>query len=99
MHSADGDLDPGLSKARPVSSSRPRPEIARRSVYWPEIHRREPTPVYRQENLGVGATLEGPAIIELPTTTVAVRPGQTLVVDDMLNYVIAQPDFQGGSDD
>jgi len=61
-----------------------------RSVYWPEIHRREQTPVYRQDNVPPGAVIEGPAIIELPTTTVAVRPGQALEADDMLNYFISQ---------
>lgn len=61
-----------------------------RSVYWPEIHRREQTPVYRQENVRPGAAIEGPAIIELPTTTVAVRPGQALEADEMLNYFISQ---------
>jgi len=67
---------------RTVSSSR--------SVYWPEIHRREQTPVYRQDNVPPSAVIEGPAIIELPTTTVAVRPGQSLAADDMLNYFISQ---------
>jgi len=61
-----------------------------RSVYWPEIHRREQTPVYRQDNVPPGAIIEGPAIIELPTTTVAVRPGQSLEADEMLNYFISQ---------
>ena len=68
--------------ARPASSSR--------SVYWPETHRREQTPVYRQQDVVPGAVIEGPAIIELPTTTVAVRPEQRLEADDMLNYFITQ---------
>jgi N-methylhydantoinase A len=61
-----------------------------RSVYWPETHQRERTPVYRQNNVPPGAVIDGPAIIELPTTTVAVRPGQSLEADDMLNYFISQ---------
>jgi N-methylhydantoinase A len=61
-----------------------------RSVYWPETHQREHTPVYRQDNIRPGAVIEGPAIIELPTTTVAVRPRQSLEADDMLNYFISQ---------
>ncbi|MGP3533215.1 hydantoinase/oxoprolinase family protein [Microbacterium sp. RD1] len=63
-----------------------------RSVHWPELGRREETPVHRQENLGVGSVLTGPAIVELPTTTVAVRPGQRLEVDAMRNYVITITD-------
>jgi N-methylhydantoinase A len=61
-----------------------------RSVYWPETRSRDDTPVFRQESLGPGSTVEGPAIIELPTTTVTVRPGQRLAVDSMLNYFITQ---------
>jgi N-methylhydantoinase A len=69
-------------KAQPVSASR--------SVHWPELGRRETTPIFRQENIAPGSSVEGPAIIELPTTTVTVRPEQTLTVDSMLNYFITQ---------
>jgi N-methylhydantoinase A len=69
-----------------------------RSVYWPELHERTSTPVYRQENLASGSVIDGPAIIELPTTTVAVRPHQQLEVDDMLNYVITTIDEEGDDD-
>jgi N-methylhydantoinase A len=79
------DLKPAMGQVRS------RPQDSSRSVYWPEVRRRELTPVFRQENLGVGAVVEGPAIVELPTTTVAVRPDQRLEVDEMLNYFITQP--------
>jgi N-methylhydantoinase A len=72
----------------PEMAVQPWDPSSRRSVHWPELGRREETPVYRQENLGIGSVLAGPAIVELPTTTVAVRPGQRLEVDEMLNYVI-----------
>jgi len=68
----------------------PRPDFSQREVYWPELGVRESTPVFRQENLGPGSEVDGPAIIELPTTTVTVRPGQRLRADEMLNYFITQ---------
>ncbi|MBB6123061.1 hydantoinase/oxoprolinase family protein [Sphingobium subterraneum] len=76
---------------RGSSSAASQPPVYReRSVYWPELHARVSTPVYRQESLEVGSTITGPAIIELPTTTATVRHGQTLVVDEMSNYFITQ---------
>jgi N-methylhydantoinase A len=75
-----------------------RPATSSRSVYWPEIHRREQTPVYRRENVRTGDVIEGPAIIELPTTTVAVRPQQSLQADDMLNYFITQHEGEGATE-
>lgn len=67
----------------------PVPEAHRvRDVYWYESSRREATKIYRDTNLGSGSRLVGPAIVELPTTTVVVRPGQELVVDDFGNYLI-----------
>jgi N-methylhydantoinase A len=46
------------------------------------------TPVYAYERLGVGATVKGPAVIELPFTTTLVPPGFRIVVDNYLNLVM-----------
>jgi N-methylhydantoinase A len=59
-----------------------------RSVLWPELRERTETPVYLGADLAGGSSVDGPAIVELPTTTVAVRPGQRLEVDKTNNYVI-----------
>lgn len=84
--------DISMAKVEPTSS--PQPQSAHRAVYWPEVRERVETPVYRQENLGPGSSVDGPAIIELPTTTVTVRPGQTLAVDENLNYFITQDSWR-----
>lgn len=47
------------------------------------------TPVYAGDQLMPGNRLAGPAIVELPTTTVVVRPQQTLHVDALFNFRIA----------
>jgi N-methylhydantoinase A len=39
------------------------------------------TPVYVGPSLLYGATIDGPAIVEFPDTTVVVRPGQSATVD------------------
>jgi N-methylhydantoinase A len=46
------------------------------------------TRVYRAEDLGVGARLEGPAIVEARTTTTVVFPGQTAELDELHNLVV-----------
>jgi N-methylhydantoinase A len=51
----------------------------------------EETPIYDGMRLGAGQSLEGPALIELPTTTVAVHPGQSLRVDGLGNFELLFP--------
>ena len=46
------------------------------------------TPVYDYGQLGAGARLKGPAVIELPFTTTLVPPGFHVTVDDYLNLVM-----------
>lgn len=60
----------------------------RRAVYWLERKRFVDTPVYAGKQLRPGDQVNGPAIIEYTATTVAVRPGHRLVVDDFGNLVI-----------
>lgn len=76
---------------RPAERGSVTPEpIGSRPVYWPEARERVSTPVYRGTDLGIDAALEGPALIELPTTTVALHPEQRLRVDDLQNYLITE---------
>jgi len=46
------------------------------------------TPVYQRATVVPGNQLDGPAIVEEPTSTVVVYPGQRATVDDFLNLEI-----------
>jgi N-methylhydantoinase A len=50
--------------------------------------RRLETPVFERANLPVGVTIAGPALVEEPSATTLVHPGQSLAVDRWLNLVI-----------
>ena len=52
------------------------------------------TPIYDGHRLVPGNGLEGPAVVELDTTTVVVHPGQTLRMDAFGNFEL----FPGGTD-
>jgi len=47
-----------------------------------------PTRIYRPEHLEIGAAIQGPAIIEEPTTTVVVYPGMAAEVSSTRNYIL-----------
>ncbi|MFF0270671.1 hydantoinase/oxoprolinase family protein [Kribbella sp. NPDC004536] len=47
------------------------------------------TPIYDYRALGAGHRIDGPAVIEVPTTTVVVPPGASGVVDHLGNLVIS----------
>jgi N-methylhydantoinase A len=73
------------SRARvPVDHERP--------VYWRELSDRVVTPIYWGPMLGPGVRLPGPVVVEYPHTTVAVRPGQALHLDDFGNIVLTLED-------
>lgn len=61
-----------------------------RPVYWVEKRGLADTPVLGSGDLRPGATWDGPVIVELPTTTVVVRPEQLLHVDEIGNLVISR---------
>jgi N-methylhydantoinase A len=52
-----------------------------RAVYWEEFHDYHDTPVIGARHLQEHGAIDGPAIIELADTTVAVHPGQRASVD------------------
>jgi len=62
--------------------------IARRRVYWWEAEGFLETPVLDGDRLAPAQEVSGPAIIELPHTTMPVRPGQTSHLDDYGNIVL-----------
>jgi len=73
--------------AAPKRASKPRLK-SRRQVYWWEIEQQVDTPIYDGSLIRAGHRLTGPAIIELPHTTVPVRPRQTAEVDRFGNLLI-----------
>jgi N-methylhydantoinase A len=59
-----------------------------RQVYWAEEHAWVPTAVHDGTTLRAGDTLHGPAVVELPHTTVAVAASHRLTVDAAGNLVL-----------
>lgn len=58
-----------------------------RECYFAETGRAK-APIYRGDVLGLGAEIEGPAIIEEPTTTIVVYPGLSARLSAAGNYVL-----------
>jgi N-methylhydantoinase A len=58
-----------------------------RQVYW-EGHGFQATPIHDSTTLSPGATVRGPAIVELPETTIVVPPGDTGKMDPYGSFVI-----------
>ncbi|MGI9659456.1 MAG: hydantoinase/oxoprolinase family protein, partial [Gaiellaceae bacterium] len=69
-----------------ASGTTPTPK-GRRAVDF-DIDGVHDTPVYEREELPVAFTAAGPLVVEEPTTTTLVHPGQTLEVDEAGNLVI-----------
>ena len=59
-----------------------------RSVYWAELGDFEPTPVFWGDRLVAGNVVPGPAILQVPDTTIVVHPFQTARVDPYGNVLI-----------
>ncbi len=59
-----------------------------RRVYWWEIEEFADTPIFDADKLSFGDEISGPAILELPHTTVPVRPRQTATIDRYGNLVL-----------
>jgi len=76
----------------PAPESGPRPPAEARApvrkVFWAERGDFEPTPVFWGERLRAGNVLTGPAIVQLPDTTIVVHPDQTVRLDPYGNFII-----------
>lgn len=59
-----------------------------RKIYFKKYNDRVVTPIYVGTNLVYGDVIEGPAIIEEPTTTVVILPGYKAKVTKYNNYYI-----------
>lgn len=60
----------------------------RRPVYWTELQRTEDTPVFLADHLQAGNVLCGPAIVEMISTTLVIRPSQRALVDSWGNLLL-----------
>jgi len=65
-----------------------------RSAYFGDGIGRIDTPIYLGDQLAPGGLLEGPAIIEEPTTTLVVYPGTTARISSGGRYLLSQPKSQ-----
>jgi N-methylhydantoinase A len=59
-----------------------------RAVYWSELGDFDATPVFLGERLKPGNVIVGPAIVQVPDTTIVVHPFQTARVDPYGNVLI-----------
>jgi len=59
-----------------------------RPVYWAELGDFELTPVWWGERLVAGNRVTGPAIIQVPDTTIVVHPGQAARIDAYGNVLV-----------
>jgi len=64
-----------------------------RRVYWAETGDFEATPIFWGDRLQAGNIVKGPAIIQVPDTTIVMHPGQTARIDPYGNVLI---DLHGG---
>lgn len=79
--------DPTVAEASDTSESSP-PVWKTRDVYWGADDGWLDSDIYRGSELTVGATAAGPALLQMPQTTISVRPDQTAAVDNYQNIQI-----------
>jgi N-methylhydantoinase A len=83
---SSGTTDPRLTAADDQGEA----AADSRAVYWPGLAEFVETDVYDERVLSPDAAIAGPAVIQLPDTTVAIRPHQRATVDEYLNVVIQE---------
>ena len=66
----------------------PEAQAGARPVYWSELGDFEQTPVLWGDRLVAGNVVPGPAIIQVPDTTIVVHPFQTARIDPYGNVLI-----------
>jgi N-methylhydantoinase A len=77
---------PPLHRAA-AAPSRPPAARTRQRVFFAG-HGEVETPRYHGEDIGPGVTLDGPVIIDEPTTTIVVYPGSSARVTGLHNYLL-----------
>lgn len=63
-------------------------QLPTREVQWDEREELTDTPVVTEDDFDVGTVVAGPAIIELPVTTIPIHPGQKARVDATESIVL-----------
>ena len=83
---------PKLSAKRKSGASLGAARKSKRQVFFTRPERKLiDTPVYDYARLAVGATVRGPAIVELPFTTTLVPPEHKVTIDRYMNLVMEVP--------
>ncbi len=85
---AVGGMDSRRMKAEVPSGSGRAAPVAWREVYWRELGRSSRTPIFWGEDVPAGVPVEGPAIVEMPVTTIVVRPGAVIRRDGYGNFLL-----------
>lgn len=62
--------------------------VGQREVYWRELQRFISTPIYDGSVLAVRQTIIGPAIVEMPETTIVLHPESSGQLDEYGNFII-----------
>ena len=72
------------------ASNGEKPHVTSRQVWWSEAGGWVDTPVWSQiENVSLGTRIEGPAVLELPDTTLPVRPGESVEFDEFGSLLLS----------
>jgi N-methylhydantoinase A len=79
---------PGVAPALASGAAAYAARKGERAVYFRETGGFVATPLYDGDALAVGARIAGPAVAELTTTNVVVRPGQELRIDPYRNFIV-----------
>jgi N-methylhydantoinase A len=78
-----------LSRARKLSTRiAAKASLGKRPIYWADLKKSAPSPVYDGALLVPGNQVVGPAVIETTDTTVVVHPRRSLKVDAFGNFEI-----------
>ncbi len=77
---------PNLGRSGQLSAARGKSDA--RQVYWRTLGRFERTPIYSAAVMADQSRIDGPAIIELPETTIVLPPGSSGRLDDYGNFLI-----------
>jgi N-methylhydantoinase A len=94
---AVGRRDLATRLPMPAQEEQSEPQEPRtRAVYWTEDRRRLDAAIYRHEHLTPGWSAVGPAILELPDTTIALPPDYEAELDERGSVVLnRQPKAEG----
>jgi N-methylhydantoinase A len=80
---------PRLSRTRKLSARiHAKANLGKRSIYWADLKRSVPSPIYDGDLLVPGNQVAGPAVIETTDTTIVVHPRRSLSVDAFGNFEI-----------